>query len=39
VRRGELGQPFDDGRLAHPGRPDEHRIVFGFARQRADEAA
>ena len=27
------GQTFDDGRFAHPGFADEHRVVFGAARK------
>jgi hypothetical protein len=31
-----LGQPFHDGGLAHPGVPDEHRVVLGAAGQDLD---
>jgi len=34
-----LRQPFDNGRLAHPGFADQHRIVLGAALQDLDRAA
>ena len=34
-----VGQPLDDGRLAHAGLSDEHGVVLGAARQHLDDPA